>query len=150
MFAFLPRMFAPFQSNSDELTMAADSAAAALVENKLIDVAGGDGNGSMVPGIINRSKYSDLRNKTDPAGPDYSYTNVEQMKKFLGIGYGSASNFYNLQIELSSPSSPDPLYNSFISPDGQPGNSNVGQSKRFVYVNKTGSYTMAILTVRVW
>ncbi len=164
-------MFVPFQSNSDELTMAADNAAMTLVENVLIDNRHADSrlamapvptdyvySGADTPGIIDRQKYLDLINIINPGSPGYSQDNVTQTKKYLGMGYGQSvltpyENFYNLQIELKTDQNPlnDPIYINPISPDGLPRGTNVGQSRRFVYVqNSTNNYTMAILTVRVW
>lgn len=152
--AFVPRMFVPFQSNSDELTMSADRAAVVLVENLLVDDRFVDASGptmvvtdpsAVTPGIIDKSKFDDL--VTNLGG-------IANVRKTLGLGYGTgSSDFYNLQIILELDK---PLPNTYdISPDGDPSGSNVGQSKRFVYVpeeNAPGdyTYTKAILTVRVW
>jgi len=164
-------MFVPFQSNSDELTMAADNAAMTLVENVLIDNRHADSrlamaavptsiiySGADTPGIIDRQKYLDLVNIINPGSPGYSQNNVIETKKYLGMGYGQSvltpgEIFYNLQIELTTDQNPlnDPIYINPISPDGMPGGTNVGQSRRFVYVQSApGDYKMAILTVRVW
>lgn len=164
-------MFVPFQSNSDELTMAADNAAMTLVENVLIDSRHADSrlamasppasiiySGADTPGIIDHQKYMDLMNAINPGSPGYSQDNVIKEKKYLGMGYGQSvltpdENYYRLQIELKTSQNPlnDPIYTAPISPDGMPEGTNVGQSRRFVYVQDApGDYTMAILTVRVW
>ena len=80
VFTFIPQMFVPFQSNSDELTMAADNAAMTLVENVLIDNRHVDSrsgsidskSGADTPGIIDRQKYLDLKNIIIAGSPGYS------------------------------------------------------------------------------
>lgn len=174
VFAFIPKMFTPFVSNSDQLTMAADRAAEALVESVLIDTTHTDQDfaggfpaipdGAARPGIINGAKYLQLQDHisaADPVGHYYSPGDVIQMKKTLGLGYGksvstAAEDFYHFNITLSKydPAHPQVPVDDKISPDRYPSGANVGQSKRFVLLfDPTAAgdkYTMAVLTVRVW
>ena len=142
-------MFAPFQSNSDELTMAADRVGVALVDNVLIsDLFFDAGTGTLkvnhsdpTPGIIDNTKFTALQSSI--------VLDENNIKKKLGLEYENG-NLYDIQIVLATLTTTYP-----ISPDGDPSGSNVGQSKRFVYILKEDSpgvfsYTMAILTVRVW
>lgn len=171
VFAFIPKMFTPFQTDSDELTMTADRVAMALVENLLIEDQHVDDHsgqppaytGADNPGIINGQKCTSLKDRlTNPASPDYNPVNV---KKALGLGYfksygkNAASpddQLYKIQIELRKVQSDGTVVSEMISPDGEPVGSNVGQSKRFVYVHDPmnldpdQAYTMSILIVRVW
>jgi hypothetical protein len=148
-------MFVPFQSNSDELTMTADRAGVALVENMLVDDRFFDAStGTLIvnhsapmPGIIDDWKFTTLRTQIF-----LDENTRNNLKKKMGLEYGNG-NIYNLQITLTKSSDPDNPDK--ISPDGNPSGSNVGQSKRFVYILKEDpagvyTYTMAILTVRVW
>ncbi|WP_424357865.1 DUF7287 family protein [Methanocella sp. MCL-LM] len=163
VFAFIPRMFTPFQSNSDELTMAADRAAGVLVENKLVDTGLGVYEGAPTPGIIKKVAYEDLWKYIDKSSPDLDPAIVDLTKKHLGLGYEKSfgksaatpsEQFYKVQMEIITPGPGSPLTHAIISPDGDPVGSNVGQSKRFVYIHDTsspaGTYTEAILIVRVW
>ena len=153
---FIPKMFTPYQSNSDELTMAADKAAAVMVENILIDDQHIDSSSGTIvvtnseynPGLITYDKYDQLKD-------DLSADAVE-VKKKLGLGYGKNDYLYDLEIILSTPDdSTDSLFNTPIYSDSPMSGTNVGQSKRFVYIVKNDVgvpfyYYKAILTVRVW
>lgn len=163
VFAFIPKMFTPFQTDSDELTMAADRAAGALVESKLVDTGLGVYKGAATPSIINSQSYDDLQKYLDEGSIDHSEIIEKQTKIDLGLEYKKSfgtsavtpsDQYYKLQIVLTTPGPGNTLVDKVISPDGDPAGSNVGQSKRFVYVHDSstpaGTYTEAILIVRVW
>jgi hypothetical protein len=143
VFAFIPGMFAPFQSNSDELTMTADRIAATLSESILVQ----NGSGTVMPGILNRSCIDSFKAAmNDPV-------QNEQVRNTLGLN-ASASGLYDLEVIIDEQDNPAPIV---ISHGALPGTTNVGQSKRFVMVRDSGATgidrypgRMAILTVRVW
>jgi len=144
LIANIPTLFVPFQSNSDELTMAADKVAATLVESELANTTDA---GMPLPGIIDYSKFDALNAKI--AGDS------EDTRKKLGLGTGSRP--YNLEIVLQEYSDSSDATNITISDGNKAGNSNVGQSRRFVtvrYNNRTGIDNFpgikAVLVVRVW
>lgn len=143
VFAFIPGMFAPFQSNSDELTMTADRIAATLSENVLVQ----NGSGTVLPGILNRSCIDSFKAAmNDPV-------QNQQVRSTLGLN-ASVSGLYDLEVIIEEQDNPTPVV---ISHGALPGTTNVGQSKRFVMVRDPGAAgidrypgRMAVLTVRVW
>lgn len=146
VYSFIPGMFAPFNSNSDELTMTADRVAAMLVE---VNLSQGS-TGAKLPGIINNSLLTSFTSKL--TGSD----NLN-FRKSLGL-IRNGNDVYNLEIVVEKQGAPQEIYS-----NGETlGYTNVGQSRRFVFIrdpskwdpNKT-DYTnypgiMATITVRVW
>jgi hypothetical protein len=144
VYAFVPTIFTPFYTNSDELTMVTDRAAATLVDNMLAI----DDDTTKLPGILDAKKISDL--KDSMTSDDVSVRNS------LGLNSnGNANLIYNIEIIIEIEDEPQPIninHNSF------PQNNNVGQSKRFVLIRDMQSEDFrdvypgrkAILTVRVW
>jgi hypothetical protein len=144
LYAAIPSMFAPFQSDSDVLTMAADKVTATLVEEELVNVTGGE----PLPGIIDYDKFNGLNGRlNDP----------DELRS-LGLGT-STGGVYNLQVVLQEyDDTTDTFTNITIPADVQPGNQNIGQSRRFVYVRYANTNAVpasypgirSILVVRVW
>ena len=138
-------MFAPFQSNSDELTMTADRVGVALVDNALISDLFFDGSTGTLkvnhsdptPGIIDNTKFIALKSALESG----IVLDEDNIKKTLGLEYGNG-NLYDIQIYMNTSST---SYS--ISPDGKPSGSNVGQSKRFVYILKEDS---RVFTLTPW
>lgn len=142
VFAFIPGMFSPFHSDSDEITMAADRVAAVLVENVL--ATGGAGNKE--PCIIDEATIDAFgASLADPA-------TSSQLRKTLGLNKTDGSQ-YNLEVVIDEQGMPSRVIN-----NGQaPGMTNVGQSRRYALIRDlTGSGIdvypgrTAIITVRVW
>lgn len=142
VFAFIPGMFAPFHSNSDVITMSADRVAATLVENTL--ATGTAGNKQ--PCILDKAAIDAF--KTNLASPA---TNVS-LRQSLGLNT-TDSGQYNLEMVIEEQGGP-----TIVANNGQePGNSNVGQSRRYVLVRDSGGSGVdnypgraALVTVRVW
>lgn len=142
VFAFIPGMFSPFHSNSDEITMAADRVAAVLVENTL--AIGGPGDKQ--PCILDTANISQFN--TALSDPSTS----SQLRQSLGLNTSSSTQ-YNLEVVIEEQGKPARVIN-----NGEvPGTTNVGQSKRYVLVRDRtvagiDSYPgrAAIVTVRVW
>lgn len=142
--AFIPGLFVPFVSNSDDLTMTADRTAATIVDDML---AMRDPNNNVHPGILSTAEISNLRNSiNNPAGYD-------QVRKDLGLKM-TESALYSLEVIINFQNGTTiDMINSgdvFITLQG-----NIGQSKRFVYVrdlSNPNDYpgSIAIITVRVW
>jgi hypothetical protein len=147
-------MFTPFQSNSDELTMTADRASTALVDNVLLVDTPGNFNYNR-PNVIDLSKLD----MDDPSHIDFEDAAV---RTDLGL---SSDRVYNVHVTLTVGS------NTFDFGQDYPirGAFNVGQSKRIVVIANTCTLTdsngnnvlisvpvdstksvMGILTVAVW
>lgn len=142
LLAAIPSLFTPFQSNSDELTMVADRAGVVLIEDVL---AMNTTNNMTRPGIIDIDKFNYLNSMLN--GPD-----GVNVSKALGLDNGD--RIYNFQVILDE----DNGTSLIIPNNNQPGNQNVGQSRRFVFVryhDGTGTVAdypgiKALMTVRVW
>ena len=147
VFSFIPGLFVPFVSNSDELTMTADRTAMMLADDTL---ALRDSSG-IYPGILNATLIANFQNNvTDNA-------KYRQLRTDLGLN-SSESGLYSFQVIIQYQDGT--MTNIINSADVvQNVNGNVGQSKRFVYVrdltlppSDPNNYPgrMAIMTVRVW
>lgn len=159
VYAFIPTIFSPFHSNSDELTMIADRVGATLVDN----IFAINNSTTKLPGILDAEKISNftINIKNDNMS----------VRNSLGLNSsGNANLVYNIEIIIKMKDELQPIdinYGEF------PQINNVGQSRRFVVIrdlNKnmtTGKMhdyypfltedfrdvypgRMAILTVRVW
>jgi hypothetical protein len=142
VFSFIPGMFAPFHSNSDELTMTADKVAATLVEVNLTQGT----YDSKLPGIIDKTKLEEFKTKL---------TGIDNLnlRKSLGLTRAGSDDAYNLEIVIEKQGE-SPV--AFSNGESQ-SYTNVGQSKRFVFIRDPGATddkkypgVMATLTVRVW
>ncbi|CAJ35799.1 DUF7287 family protein [Methanocella arvoryzae] len=161
VFAFIPGMFTPFHSNSDELTMTADRVAATLIQDTLAV----NNSTTKLPGVLDAREIANFNAVMN--SPDN-----KTLRENLGLNSsGNALLLYNLQVTIQADNQPTININ-----HGQlPGNGNVGQSKRFVmirdanalpdgyngYMHATWNFfnedfrdrypgRMAIVTVRVW
>ncbi len=143
VFAFIPGLFVPFVSNSDELTMTADRTAATLVDDTL---ALHDGSG-VYPGILDASQINAFASAVNnPA-------QYNQLRAGLGLNM-TDSALYSLEVVISwqNGSTMD-----IINSDDRAVTliGNVGQSKRFVFIRDPSNPAdypgaMAVLKVRVW
>jgi hypothetical protein len=142
VFAFIPGMFSPFHSNSDEITMAADRVAATLVENVLAT----GGAGSKEPCILDQASVDAFA--TSLADPATS----SQLRRTLGLNTTDGGQ-YNLEVVIDEQGMPSRVIN-----NGQvPGMTNVGQSRRYALLRDSAGSGIdlypgkpAIITVRVW
>lgn len=145
VFAFIPGLFVPYTSNSDELTMTADRLAMTLVE----DVLALKNSSSVTPCVLDASKIDDLKTAiSDPVEYD-------KIRTSLGLNM-SGSALYSLEviIEEDDGSRIDMINSNEVSETVV---GNIGQSKRFVYVRDPAATGIdnypghkAILTVRLW
>ncbi|MCD1294744.1 hypothetical protein CUJ83_06995 [Methanocella sp. CWC-04] len=141
VFAFIPGMFTPFQSNSDELTMTADRVGMTLVETILAK----NNSGTIMPGIVDLNVFNNLKSGIESPSSPADYNNLMR-----SLGMDINGKIHNLQIIVEDEDGTEYKINGGITP----GNENVGQSKRFVYMRDSNPANypgkMAILTVRVW
>jgi hypothetical protein len=145
VFAFIPGVFVPFISNSDEMTMTADRASLSLCSDLLARTEAG----SLYPGILDAAKISAFA--ADMGDPVTS----RQARASLGLNL-SGSELYNLEVVIDRQGSSTPqVINNGETAAGLKGN--IGQSKRFVYIRDNAAVgtdnfpgRMAIVTVRVW
>jgi hypothetical protein len=139
VFQFMNSLFLPFQSGSDEVTLAADRVSSILVEHLLNAEETGQMN------MIDQGKlyyFNKTRlNYTDQASYDDALREV---------GLFSNETAFDLNISVANLTSPD----SSIYKGGPalPENINVGQTGRLVTIvnSSTGYNETAILWVRVW
>ncbi len=146
--AFIPGLFVPFVSNSDDLTMTADRTVATIVDDQLAMVDPLPYN-NIHPGVLDLVKINAFKaSMSDPTGVGY-----DQKRNDLGLKM-TDSALYGLEVIITfQDGSKIDMINSgdaFTTLQG-----NIGQSKRFVYVRDSanpGDYPgrMAIITVRVW
>jgi hypothetical protein len=141
VFAFIPGLFVPFVSNSDELTMTADRTAALLVDDILAlnDTVG------VHSGILDTIKIN------------YFIDNVTHKYDIIRTNLGlnmSGDALYSLEVVITYQNGTTFYINDsaekITSMTG-----NIGQSKRFVFVRdptNPNDYpgSMAIMKVRVW
>ena len=144
--AFIPGLFVPFISNSDELTMTADRTAATIVNDKDM-LTMSDPSGEVYPGILDTSKISNF--EIDMNNP----TGYDQIRAKLGSKMTNSA-LYSLEVVINFQDGTTTYMKNpgeaFTNLQG-----NIGQSKRFVYVRdptNPNDYPgrMAIITVRVW
>ena len=146
VFAFIPGMFVPFNSNSDEITMSADRVASTLVENVLV-VGGSD---HKQPCILDVATINQFKNDVE----NNPTTCKLQLQK-LGLNRSADGSLYDLQVFISMEGS-SPID---IKSSDTMGDTNVGQSKRYVLMRDStaapGSIDnypgrSALVIVRVW
>lgn len=144
--AFIPGLFTPFISNSDDLTMTADRTAATIVDYTLA-VRDPVHTSNIYPGILNTSEISKFQSSMS------TQTGYDQLRKSLGLDM-TDSALYSLEVVITFQNGTMiNMSNSgeaFLTLQG-----NVGQSKRFVYIRDPTNQSdypgkMAIITVRVW
>ena len=133
VFQFVYGLFIPFQSGSNEVTLAADRAGTVLVEQML------HAAGTTSMNVIDERKLSDF----------YIELNNNETDALKKIGLFSDQMVFDLNVSVVNLTS-----NSLINQSGQalPQNTDIGQAKRMVLiVNSTnGNQTYAFFSVRVW
>lgn len=133
VFQFMYSLFAPFQSGSDEVSLAADRASTVLVERVLAADRAGAVN------VIDETKLSNLYVKLE--------NNETDVLKEIGLF--SSEVLYDLNISVTNLTSSQVINQS--GPE-LPDNIAIGQTRRMVLiVNSTnGNQTNALFSVRVW
>ncbi len=134
VFQFMYGLFTPFQSSSDDVTLAADRASTILVERLLV------ADNIKAMNVIDEGKLSnfstELKNNETNALNDTGLFATQTIVFDLNISVVNLTS--NRLITQSGPSLPE--------------NADIGQTKRIVLiVNSTnGNQTYATLSVRVW
>jgi hypothetical protein len=155
LFIAIPSLFTPFQSNSDELTMIADRVGAMLVESEFAMTSD---TGEPMPGIANMSKVKDLDAILNDG------TGGLEKRKSLGLDNGNT--VYHLQVIFEKCNNTNETVTRIAIPNNdEPGNQNVGQSRRFVLLRDPTLSTLSsgdpnyflyypgiktVMVVRVW
>ena len=146
VFAFIPGMFTPFNSNSDEVTMSADRVAATLVENVL--VVGGPT--TKEPCILDAATINQF--KTDI---ESNPTTSKLVRQKMGLNRSDSGSLYDLQVVIQKEDGSE----IDVQSSDTLGGTNVGQSKRYVLVRDSTAILgtidnypgqSAIVIVRVW
>ena len=137
VFQFMYSLFIPFQSSSDEVTLAADRASTILVERLLIV----DKPGMM--NIIDQGKLYQFNNTNMNNSNRTEYDNA-----LRELGLFSDENIRDVNISVAY------LNGTLRNQSGPelPENIDIGQTKRLVLIlnSSTGYNETAIISVRVW
>jgi hypothetical protein len=138
VFQFMYGLFTPFQSGSEEVTLAADRASTILVERMLV----ADGAGAM--SVIDQGKLIYFNNTKLNVSNQTSYTNT-----LRELGLFSKESVFDLNISVANLTYPN---NPMQSGPELPDNLDIGQTRRFVLIvnTSTGYKETAIISVRVW
>ncbi len=140
VFQFMYSLLIPFQSSSDEVTLAADRASAVLVERMLNTNTG-------ALNVIDQGKLYYFNNTKLNYSNQMAYdNNISE----LGLFSDDATTIFDLNISIANLTSPDNPMNQ--SGPVLPENIDIGQTKRLVLIvnSSTGYSETAILSVRVW
>ena len=139
VFQFMYSLFLPFQSGSDDVTLAADRASTVLVERLLAaDRLGG-------VNLIDEGKLYYLNNTRLNHMDATSYSDV-----LHEVGLLNGNVIYDLNISIAKFNNPNNPENQSGPP--LPENLNLGQTSRMVMVvnSSTGYNETYIISVRVW
>ncbi len=139
VFQFMYSLFLPFQSGSDEVTLAADRVSTLLVERILTYDKSGQVN------ILDQGKLyyfiSTRMNSTDPTAYNDALNEV---------GLLSAQNVFDMNVSAANLTNPNkPMYQGG---PALPENMDIGQTRRLVKIvnSSTGYNETAVISVRVW
>jgi len=139
VFQFMYSLFAPFQSGSDEVTLAADRASTILVERILAADRAGAGS------VIDQGKLYYFNNTRLNRSDQTNYNNA------LGeLGLFSKEIIFDVNISVANLTYPSSPMNQ--SGPELPENIDIGQTKRLVLIvnSSTGYNETIIISVRVW
>ncbi|HEY9204596.1 MAG TPA: hypothetical protein VIO58_01645 [Candidatus Methanoperedens sp.] len=139
VFQFMYSLFIPFQSASDEVTLAADRASTVLVE-RLLAADKQDSSD-----LIDQGKLYNFNNTRLNHADLTAYNNA-----LREVGLLSSDTFFDLNLSIA-------MYNNPNNPVNQsgpvlPDNLNIGQAARIVKIinTSTGYNETALVSVRVW
>jgi hypothetical protein len=139
VFQFMYGLFTPFQSGSEEVTLAADRTSTILVERMLA----ADRVGAM--SVIDQGKLIYFNNTKLNVSNQTSYTNT-----LRELGLFSKESVFDLNISVANLTYPNNPMNQ--SGPELPDNLDIGQTRRLVLIvnTSTGYNETAIISVRVW
>lgn len=139
VFQFINSIFTPFQSSSDQVTLAADRAGTVLVERMLHTDKSSELN------VIDQGKLYYLNDTR------LNYSNMNNYNAaLLEIGLSSSESAFNMNMTVANLTDPNRPMNQ--SGPALPKTTDIGQIKRVVLIinSSTGYNETAILSVRVW
>ncbi|MBP2031034.1 hypothetical protein J2755_001982 [Methanohalophilus levihalophilus] len=131
VFQYTSGLFTPFESDSDEITLVADRAATAIVENEM------SAQSITTPNLVDKN-------------------NVDTFIALLNVDYndtvhtlGLSGGFYSYNLNVTIENSTSTMY---VAGEKLPFYGNIGQTKRIVLLEDTSAGTIeaAIVSVRVW
>ncbi|HWR26334.1 MAG TPA: hypothetical protein VN316_00495, partial [candidate division Zixibacteria bacterium] len=136
VFQFMYGLFTPFQSSSNEITLASDRVSTILVDRLLADRSG-------ALSVVDQSKLFYFNNTK------LNYSNRTSYKNSLGeLGLNSSEIFFDMNISVAR------LNESIMNQSGPelPEKLDVGQTRRLVLIlnSSTGYNESAYILVRVW
>jgi hypothetical protein len=139
VFQFVNGLFIPFQSGSDGVTLAANSAGTILVERMLV------ANGSGTINVIDQGKLNNFINSQLNQSNYIAYHNT-----LLELGLFSNDTVLDVNVSVTNLTYPD----NPMSQNGPelPQNVDIGQNKRLILIvnSSSGVNENAIISVRVW
>ena len=146
VFQFMYNLFIPFQSSSDEVTLAADRASTTLTERILI------ADRSEATSVIDQGKLFYFNNtKLNHSNQTLnSYNQTDYNTALWELGLFSDEMTFDINISVANLTSPKNPMNQ--SGPELPQNLAIGQTKRLVLIinSSTGYNETAIISVRVW
>jgi hypothetical protein len=137
VFQFMYGLFTPFQSHSDEITLASSRASTILVDRFLV----ADGSGAL--SVVDQNKLEYFNNTKLNKSNQTSYRNT------LGeLGLNSSEIIFDMNMSVTALDG-STMYQSG---PGLPENLDVGLTRRLVLIvnSSTGIETRAYISVRVW
>lgn len=142
VFQFMNSLFIPYQSGSDEITLASDRTSTLLIERILAK------GGTMTLNVIDQGKLYYFNNTKMNYSSQSHFDDTEYNRALRETGLFSNDSIFDLNITVSY------LNNTIINKSGPmlPENTRVGQTKRIVMViNSSNGYNeTVILSTRVW
>lgn len=137
VFQFMYGLFTPFQSNSDEITLASDRASTILVDRLLA------ADGLAGSSIVDQGKLYYFNNTK------FNQSNKTIYRNTLGeLGLNSSEIIFDMNLSVAR------LNGSMMNSSGPviPENLNAGQTRRLVLIvnSSTGYNESAFISVKVW
>jgi hypothetical protein len=142
VFQFIYGLFVPYQSGSDEVTLAADRTSSLLIEHILA------ADRSITLNVMDQGKLYYFINTKMNYSSQTHFEDTEYNKALREVGLFSNDSIFDLNISVAY------LNNTIIYQSGPilPENTRIGQTKRIVMIiNSSSGYNeTAIFSTRVW
>lgn len=142
VFQFMYGLFIPYQSGSDEITLAADRTGSLLIERILA------ADRSMTMNVIDQGKLYNFNTIKMNYSSQTHFDDTQYNRALREVGLFSNDSIFDLNISVAS------LDGTIMNQSGPmlPENTRIGQTKRIVMIinSSTGYNQTAILSTRVW
>ena len=142
VFQFMYGLFIPYQSGSDEITLAADRTGSLLIERILVS------DRSMTMNVIDQRKLYYFNNTKMNYSSQTHFDDTQYNTALREVGLFSNDSIFDLNISVEY------LNGTIMNQSGPvlPENTRIGQTKRIVMISNTstGYNETAILSTRVW